>query len=136
MAAVLLIGTDASLLEGLAQALASAGHAVHLADSVGEAVEVASHTPPLVVVADHQLGRMESALTRLAAPGGALLLYHTGSRSVAPLTPALQRAVMAELALPLERHRLVALIHRVAERVEASGRGRTDAPPEPERRAT
>jgi hypothetical protein len=39
---------------------------------------------------------------------------------------------MAELTLPLERHRLLALIQRVEERARVTGRGArgTDTPPE------
>jgi hypothetical protein len=41
----------------------------------------------------------------------------------AALPPALQRTTLAELALPLERHRLVALVQRVEERARRAGRG-------------
>ena len=130
MTVVLLIGSDIALLEGVAQSLAAAGHGVEIAHDVTEAIELSAVTPALVVVAERELSRYDARVTRLAVPGGALLLYHAGPRAVTPLSPPLQRAVLAELALPLERHRLVALIQHVAERVEASGRGRRDTPPE------
>ena len=80
------------------------------------------------------------------APGGAVVLFRsvgddgrdasseqdgsggdaTGAAGAAPpaaLPPALQRTTLAELALPLERHRLVALVQRVEERARRAGRG-------------
>ena len=45
------------------------------------------------------------------------------------LPPTLQRAVLANITLPLERQRLVALVQHVAERVRTTGR-RRDTPPE------
>jgi hypothetical protein len=73
------------------------------------------------------------------ARGGALLLYRSNvDTQPVPLAPALQRAALADLTLPLERHRLVALIQRVDERARATGRSRQKAPPKappPETRA-
>jgi hypothetical protein len=43
--------------------------------------------------------------------------------------------VMAELTLPLERHRLVALIQRMEERAQVTGRGRRGRDTPPDRRA-
>jgi DNA-binding NtrC family response regulator len=135
MATVLLIGTDESLLEGLMQALAAAGHRVRIVSTVDEGVATASVTPPLVAVVERTLALADPGVLRLGlARGGALLLYrlspdHAAPTS-APLTPALQRAALADLALPLERYRLVALIHRVEERARVTGAGRHDTPPE------
>jgi hypothetical protein len=42
------------------------------------------------------------------------------------LSPTVQRAVLADLTLPLERNRLVALVQHVGQRAQATGRGRTD----------
>ena len=46
---------------------------------------------------------------------------------------ALARLVLADLTLPLERNRLLALVHRVADRARVTGResGETPALPEP-----
>ena len=64
------------------------------------------------------------------APGGALVLYSVSGKGPAPvLPPALQRAVLANITLPLERQRLVALVQHVAERVRTTGR-RRNTPPE------
>jgi hypothetical protein len=55
------------------------------------------------------------------APGGSLVLYHSGDSADA--TPAaLARSVVAELVLPLERLRLVALTKSLAGRAEVVGR--------------
>ncbi len=127
MAAVLLIGTDPALLEGLTQSLATAGHAVHVAQAMCDGVELAASRTPLVVIAERDMAQSDQSVLRLAAPGGALVVYHTAAKSAAALTSALQRAVMADLTLPLERHRLIALIQRVSDRVDASGRSAPDS---------
>src|ERR687886_691603 len=46
-----------------------------------------------------------------------------------PLPPALQRLVLADVTLPLERKRLVALVQHVTERAQATGRGPVHTPP-------
>ena len=57
----------------------------------------------------------------------------SASRSSAALPSALVRLVLADLTLPLERNRLLALVHRVADRARVTGResGETPALPEP-----
>jgi hypothetical protein len=57
------------------------------------------------------------------APGGALVLYHSVGSQPSALPPALLRAVLADLTLPLERNRLVALVAHVQERAVRTGRG-------------
>lgn len=135
MATVLLIGTEESLLEGLMQSLATAGHRVRIVFTVDEGAEAAAVEPPLVAVVDRAIALADPSVVRLGlARGGALLLYRLSpdhsAPAVTPLTPALQRAALADLSLPLERHRLVALIQRVEERARATGAGRHDTPPE------
>jgi hypothetical protein len=75
-----------------------------------------------------------AALRVPLAVGGATLLYQAGTDSSPgdALSLSVQRLVMAELTLPLERHRLLALIQRVEERARVTGRGvrGTDTPPE------
>lgn len=130
MATILLIGRDPALLEGLSQMLAHAGHSPHVAGTAHEAAELAAAgSGALVVLAEQAelLGHPELARLPLRS-GGALLIYHDGSEPPAPLPPPLQRLVMAALTLPLERHRLIALVQRVAERVQATGRGEDRAP--------
>ena len=48
----------------------------------------------------------------------------------APLLPALQRTVLADLTLPLERHRLGALVQSIAARAKTTGKAPRNTPPE------
>lgn len=132
MTHVMLVGTDVALLEGLAQSLAALGHGSRVAQSLAEAFALSSVHAPLILVVDRALassGGTELLSSPLAA-GGARLLYRTDATPLGPLPPALQRAVLAELSLPLERHRLVALIESVGERARLSGRSLRHTPPE------
>jgi DNA-binding NtrC family response regulator len=130
--AVLLVGSDVALLEGLSQSFAALGYAPRTALSLHDAREVAIQSQPLIAVVERRLAAESSseALAISLVPGGALVLYHpTDDRP--PVAPALMRAVIADLTLPLERHRLLALAQRIQERVRATGRARRrDTPPE------
>ena len=124
MTHVLLVGGDVALLEGLAQSLAAQGHAPAVALSLAEAREVAMTQPPLVLVVSRALASSAGAdlLAVPLAAGGARLLYRASAAPLAPLLPSLQRSVLADLTLPLERHRLAALVHSIGERARATGR--------------
>ncbi len=132
MTHVMLVGGDVALLEGLAQSLAALGHVPHVTRTLAEAREVAGGNPPLVLVVDRALASSAGAelLGTPIAAGGARLLYRTAASPLAPLLPALQRAVLADLTLPLERHRLAALVQSVGERARLSGRTQRNTPPE------
>jgi two-component system NtrC family response regulator len=132
MTNVMLVGGDAALLEGLAQALAALGHAPKVVRTLSEARELSRAQVPLVLVVDRALASDSGAelLTAPLASGGARILYRTASSPLAPLLPSLQRAVLADLTLPLERHRLVALVQSVGERARLSGRTPRQTPPE------
>ena len=132
MTHVMLVGGDVALLEGLAQSLAALGHAPQVARSLAEARDLAGGQPPLVLVVDRALASSAGAelLSTPIAAGGARLLYRTAASPLAPLLPALQRAVLADLTLPLERHRLAALVQSVGERARLSGRAQRNTPPE------
>jgi DNA-binding NtrC family response regulator len=132
MTYVLLVGGDVALLEGLSQSLATLGHTPKVAHDLAEARQIAGAHAPLVLVADRTLassGGAELLGTPLAA-GGARILYRLASTPMSPLLPALQRAVLADLTLPLERHRLAALVQSVAERARLAGRAPRHTPPE------
>jgi DNA-binding NtrC family response regulator len=132
MTYVLLVGGDVALLEGLSQSLATLGHSPRVARDLAEARQIAGAQAPLVLVADRALassGGAELLGTPLAA-GGARILYRLASATLTPLLPALQRAVLADLTLPLERHRLAALVQSVAERARLAGRAPKHTPPE------
>jgi DNA-binding NtrC family response regulator len=132
MTHVLLVGEDVALLEGLAQSLAAQGHNPAVASSLAEARELASTQPPLVLVVNRALASSAGA-ELLAIPlmaGGARLLYRGATVPLAPLLPALQRSVLADLTLPLERHRLAALVQSLGERARATGRTMRPTPPD------
>ena len=132
MAHVTLLGSDLGLLEGLAQSLSALGHRTTVTSSLVEARELAAIEPPLVLVADRALAS-EAGAELLNVPlvsGGARLLYRTASSPVTPLIPALQRAVLADLTLPLERHRLTALVQSIGERARMTGRSARHTPTE------
>lgn len=134
MATIYLIGSNDPLLEGIAQTLAASGHQPRICHSVSEALDSARTDPPLSVVVERSLAVNDLAALRIPVePGGATLVFRSGAEPPADSLPVpVQRLVMAELTLPLERHRLVTLIQRMEDRRQATGRGRhgTDTPPE------
>jgi DNA-binding NtrC family response regulator len=121
---ILLVGSDSALLEGLAQSFAARGCPICVTPGLTEGLEAVSTNPPLVAVIEREMAVTSPGKT-LALPlarGGAIVLFHSSTDETTPLVPALQRALLADLALPLERHRLFALVQRVAERAQAAGR--------------
>ncbi len=132
MTHVLLVGSDVALLEGLAQSLAAQGHSPAVATSLSEGRELALMLPPLVLVVNRSLASSSGAelLAIPLAAGGARLLYRGATMPLAPLLPALQRSVLADLTLPLERHRLAALVQSLGERARATGRTLRPTPPD------
>lgn len=134
MASILLIGGDEALLEGLAQMLAHAGHVPHTAHSVHDAIEVAATTRPLVAIMERNLALANPEVARLPLEsGGSFLMYHSGDATRPALAAGLQRLVLADLDLPLERKRLLALVQRVDERTRATGRRVDESPDHPAR---
>ena len=129
MASILLVGGDEALLEGLAQMLAHAGHVPHTAHSVHDAIEVAAMSRPLVAIVERNLALANPEVARLPLEGGgSFLMYHSGEATRPALVPGLQRLVLAELDLPLERNRLLALVQRIDERTRATGRRADESP--------
>lgn len=128
MTQILLVGTELPLLEGLAQSFAALGFTPSVGQSLHEARELATQHPPLIAVVSRVLAAAASAetLSIPLAPGGALVLYRVVGSTLVTLSPTVQRAVLADLTLPLERNRLVALVQHVGQRAQATGRGRTD----------
>jgi hypothetical protein len=125
MTQILLIGTELPLLEGLAQSFAALGFTPHVAQSFHEAREIALQEAPLVTIVSRALAAESSAemLSIPLAPGGAIVLYRSATTSPVALSPTVQRTVLADLTLPLERNRLTALVQHVGERARARGRG-------------
>ncbi len=123
MATILLIGTDGALLEGLVQLLSGSGHTAHMVHTLEEGRELAALRPPLAVLVETRIALAESdAIPTPMARGGAVLLYRTDDSRPTLLPPTLQRSVLADLSLPLERHRLLTLIQCMADRALATGR--------------
>jgi hypothetical protein len=132
---ILVLGTDDALLEGLAQTLAASGQQVTVARTLDDAEELAKKHPPLLLVADR--GRLTVSdgprLARVAfAVGGAVIAYrsHSDSASSLALPSEIARITLADLELPLERNRLVALALYVTARAREAGRFRHGTPPE------
>jgi DNA-binding NtrC family response regulator len=125
MSSIVLIGSDHALLEGLAQTLAAAGFRVDLALGVDDANAIAGHDPPLMVVVDRDTALAAWAAARsptiALAPGGSVVLYHATDDGPEPLPASLQRLTLADLTLPLERQRLVALVQTVSARARSRG---------------
>ena len=123
---ILLAGGNTALLEGLAQALANTGQRVLVAHSLDEAGELQARYPPILTVAERGLvsdtdpGR--SFLRSTMAGGGALVTYREAGDTSRALPALLARHVLADLVLPLERNRLVALAEHLALRAKAVGR--------------
>jgi hypothetical protein len=126
MTQILLVGTELPLLEGLAQSFAALGFAPIVAQSVHEARELAVQHPPLIAVISRGLAAPATTdtLSIPLAPGGALVLYRVVGSPLVTLSPSVQRVVLADLTLPLERNRLMALVQHVGERAKMTGRGR------------
>jgi hypothetical protein len=70
----------------------------------------------------------ESAARLPLAPGGGILRRSRESDAI-PLPPRLRRLTIAELELPLERHRLVSLVKHVEGRAQSVGRDDPDVRP-------
>ena len=131
MAKVVLVGADVALLEGLAQTLLGSGHEVLSAPTVGEArAALNGYLPTIGVISSQALAEAGIAATFPLTPGGALIVYG-GSQEEKPFLPTkLQRATLAYLVLPLERHRLLALVQSFDTRSRATGRSIDEEPAE------
>jgi hypothetical protein len=130
MANTLVIGTEDGVLEGLAQALHTAGHHALIARTVDEAGPLLAVERPVIVIVERALATTPEFLRLRLPPGTALVVYRDTEAETPPLPSLVQRATLADLVLPWERQRLITLVHRVAERAQAAGRGRDDTPTE------
>ena len=130
---ILVVGRDSALLEGISQALAALGHPIKVAASLEEARDVSPSTGFDVAVVQRAL--LEGAAPVPLRPGGVLVLFRAQGEhsSRATLSPSLARLLLAEVELPLERQRLVALIRATLARMRPTDRH--DEPPRGERDA-
>ena len=123
---ILLAGGNTALLEGVAQALANTGHRVVVAHSLDEASDLQGRQPAILTVVERGLvtdtegGR--NFLRTTMASEGVLVTYREAGDTSRAMPPLLARYVLADLVLPLERNRLVALAEHVATRARAVGR--------------
>ena len=123
MAKVILVGSDAALLEGLAQTLLGFGHDVSFATTIAEVAGTYGMDPPAIgVVSAEALFNAGLGSTLPLASGGALIVYGTSHTDRPVLPTRLQRSTLAYLVLPLERHRLIALVQSFDTRSRATGR--------------
>ena len=129
MAKVILVGADVALLEGLAQTLIGLGHDVSFAVTVAEAAgSLSQDLPALAVVSCEALEEAGIGMTLPLTPGGAMIVYGTSHDNQPFLPTKLQRATLAHLVLPLERHRLVALVQSFDHRSRTTGRSMREEP--------
>ena len=129
MAKVMLVGADVALLEGLAQTLIGLGHDVSFATTVAEAAgSLSEDWPALAVVSCEALEEAGIGMTLPLTPGGAMIVYGTSHDDQPFLPTKLQRATLAHLVLPLERHRLVALVQSFDHRSRTTGRSTREEP--------
>jgi hypothetical protein len=126
VAKVILVGADTALLEGLAQTLLGLEHNVLFATTVGEVAGLASdNMPALTIVSSAALE--DAGFGALPLTLGSAMIVYGASHDERPfLPPRLQRATLAHLVLPLERHRLVALIQSFESRSRTTGRSVRD----------
>lgn len=124
MSTILLVGSSEAMLEGISQTLSAVGRTPHIATSLHDAQEIASGTRPLIAVVERSLAELHGpeTLSLPLAPGGALVLFRSSTHEAIALSPALRRVVLADLTLPLERNRLMALVQHAAARARTTGR--------------
>jgi DNA-binding NtrC family response regulator len=127
VALVLVVGPDEALLEGLSQILTGAGYRALVATNVQHGIEALGVEQPLMAVVHRDDLVQNAAGFRIPlAPGGALVSFQTEDTVEPQLPFALKRATLAELRLPLERQRLLALLRHVETRARVT-RGDTDS---------
>jgi hypothetical protein len=123
VAKVILVGADVALLEGLAQTLLGFGHEVSFAGTVGEVAGMfLADRPAIAVVSADSLINAGLGATVPLSSGGALIVYGTSHEDRPVLPTRLQRSTLAYLVLPLERHRLMALVQSFDSRSRTTGR--------------
>lgn len=119
---ILGVGPDAALLEGVAQTLIGAGHQVLIARTIPEALETLHGNRPLLALIDCEELEVRSAMLQsMLAQGGAVIAFHCDDDD-SRLPYSIKRTTLAELKLPLERQRLLALVKFVENRARAAGR--------------
>jgi hypothetical protein len=123
MALLLIVGTDAALIEGTSQTLTAAGHTLFFSPSLAESLDAVGDLRPIVVLVERSaIDEIRMTLRVPLAEGGAFLVFHGEDAAAGPMPPRVQRATLAELELPLEAKRLLALVRYVETRAQIVGR--------------
>lgn len=123
MTTILLAGPNDALLEGVVQTLVGAGHRVVSGRTIPEAIDSLGDLKPLVALVDcDELMARPGQLQPLLAHGGALLAFQCDDDDGHFLPFSIKRTTLAQLRLPLERQRLLALVKFVESRAHAAGR--------------
>ena len=126
MATILAVGPDAALLEGVAQTLIGAGHQVVIAGDIPEALQALRNRRPLLALIEcDELEARGAMLQAIFSHGGAVIAFHCDDDD-SRLPYRVKRTTLAELKLPLERQRLLALVKYVENRALAAGRNSID----------
>lgn len=133
MTTSLVIGWDEGVLEGIAQALGSAGLRAHVARSLAEASGVLAEIQPVVTLVERGCAADPEFVRLRLPPGCALVLYRSNEEPTPILPTAIQRMTLADLILPWERQRLVTVVQRITERAVATGRARSNTSSEQDR---
>jgi hypothetical protein len=127
VASILIVGSDAALLEGVAQTLVGAGHKAVVAKDIPEALETLHGKRPLIALVHcEELISRAQMLHSALAHGGALLAFHCDDDDNYTLPFNVKRTTLATLKLPLERQRLLALVRYIENRAHAAGRDAVD----------
>ena len=122
MASLLIVGTDSALIEGIAQTLTARGHQLFFAPALADALDSLGGVRPLVVLVERSaIDEIRMTLRVPLAQRGAFLVFHAEGATDSPLPHRVQRATLAELELPLETQRLLALIRYIENRVHTLG---------------
>lgn len=118
---VLVLGRDAGAVEGIAQMLLAGGVRVATADDPHGVQGTMRGELPLVALVERGLATEYPDVLELPRRrGGATILWHGAEPDDVVVTP-IRRAILAEVQLPLERTRLLALVRHVAARTVQAG---------------
>ena len=98
-------------------------------DFFGLKLDLARVELPIAAVIDHSIARADAGALRIPlAAHGAFVLFRAEHEASAAVPPSIARHVVAELTLPLERQRLLALVRTLSQRERESGRPMLDQP--------
>jgi hypothetical protein len=127
---VLIVGGDPAVQEGVLQSIRAAGLSAEVCPDLSCARDSLEEVSPLALVVHETLASAVSEL-RHSAPSAssAVILFRDGTGTRTPFTQSFGRSVIAELTLPLERARLVALLTHIVMRARQTGRDKRS--PEP-----